>query len=229
MRLPVEYRQTPYGELPSYLELVRLGTGQLPDDWIVCEVCEATWRPGLAAAHHHPCVASAYEEAKAEAQKRIADLEAEVARWKKRAAPIEGHEYLLDHGWEHLVGRGYIHPARHGREIHSQREALWAEKRLEARAEDLQVLVPYLHKGESQSAPGPWWRPVMADRGRSATVCCPRCGWRFGIDKHRISETGVVEPSVACPERGCTWVGYLTLRAWNRVTKGLGEAQEGSA
>lgn len=68
--------------------------------------------------------------------------------------------------------------------------------------------------GRVEDAPG-FWKPGRGTAGhrRTALLSCPRCGEVFSLTGHRISEAGVVHPSVVCPF-GCGFHDLLDLKGW---------------
>ena len=59
------------------------------------------------------------------------------------------------------------------------------------------------------------WRPLRGKDGNtySATYVCP-FGHHGSLEGHKVWPDGRVEPSVKCPEDGCTFHDTVHLLAW---------------
>jgi hypothetical protein len=69
-----------------------------------------------------------------------------------------------------------------------------------------------LDKNPDRRDPGTWW-PVVLDRKRIGSICCPGCGTVGNLADHEIRDDGTVHPSCVCPE-DCGFHDYVQLVGW---------------
>ncbi len=79
-------------------------------------------------------------------------------------------------------------------------------------------------RGEGLGVKGRWW-PVREPQTQgtpgarntnpitTAAITCPDCGGRGMLNKHAITNWGIVSPSVVCSE--CDFHEMIELRGWN--------------
>ena len=58
------------------------------------------------------------------------------------------------------------------------------------------------------------WRPLTRDGKKTARFCCRFCGFVAALDTHRVSDDGIVLPSVQCPVSTCTFHEFIKLGGW---------------
>jgi len=57
---------------------------------------------------------------------------------------------------------------------------------------------------------GTWW--IVGKLG--PVMMCPECGQLGRLDTHQIDDSGIVDPSVACPAPGCDFHTMVQLDGW---------------
>lgn len=58
------------------------------------------------------------------------------------------------------------------------------------------------------------WSPRIVDGQPTASLACPKCGNAGSLSTHRISATGVVQPSVGCNNSECDFHDHVVLEEW---------------
>lgn len=58
------------------------------------------------------------------------------------------------------------------------------------------------------------WKGLKTDKGRSASVTCPKCGGLATLTDHNIDSNGGVTPSLVCPYDDCDFHDYVVLKGW---------------
>ncbi len=71
-----------------------------------------------------------------------------------------------------------------------------------------------LHRGDTDTLAGRWEPAGKANGNRSAMLSCPDCGRLGYLGDHEIDPNGLVNPSVACPTKGCGFHEYVVLENW---------------
>ena len=61
------------------------------------------------------------------------------------------------------------------------------------------------------------WRATIGTDGSVYPVVKDSSGDMFGIEAHRISNEGVVSPSVVCMYIGCNFHEFITLDGWDLI------------
>jgi len=74
------------------------------------------------------------------------------------------------------------------------------------------ITIPRSPVGPGQPMPAGTWQPATFEGQRTATLACP--SGHLGLLNHEISETGVVSPSVVCPDGSCDWHEHVKLDGW---------------
>lgn len=59
----------------------------------------------------------------------------------------------------------------------------------------------------------PSWKPLYGGPQVSASFTCP-AGHKGVLLDHEISADGTVQPSVVCPQDGCTFHDFVRLAGW---------------
>lgn len=78
------------------------------------------------------------------------------------------------------------------------------------------MAVTFAKGNQKEQAAGTWWgtRPVM--------IRCPSCKGIAHISRapgaHHIFTTGEVQPSLVCPNDGCSFHEYVILEDWSDGT-----------
>jgi hypothetical protein len=58
------------------------------------------------------------------------------------------------------------------------------------------------------------WRRLIDGKNISASIFCSK-GHYGVVTDHTINDDGIVNPSVVCPEEGCTFHDMIKLKDWN--------------
>jgi len=70
------------------------------------------------------------------------------------------------------------------------------------------------------------WGPVNDPRW-VAILSCPNCGFKCSLRAtHEVAATGVVTPSVICPNEGCDWHEHVRLLDWPHRWTGEQETED---
>lgn len=70
---------------------------------------------------------------------------------------------------------------------------------------------------DARLVPGPWWAWVQRDGKPMLQMKCPN-GHIADLIDHAVDDSGLVNPSIVCPETGCDYhVVNVILEAFYRV------------
>lgn len=75
------------------------------------------------------------------------------------------------------------------------------------------ITIPYNPWVDGRSVPGTW-HGGNTGKGRSASICCPKCKKIGTLTDHTISGEGKVNPSLVCPNDKCNFHEYVQLEGW---------------
>jgi len=68
---------------------------------------------------------------------------------------------------------------------------------------------------KSDAPPLTWW-PIVVDQLKASVKATMKCshGHVMTLRGHEIAPDGAVSPSVVCPQAGCDFHEFVTLKEW---------------
>lgn len=69
---------------------------------------------------------------------------------------------------------------------------------------------------QHQETPKGKWQPITSDGEKTALIYCPNCGdFKASLaGTHKISEEGIVTPSLVCGNGDCDFHEHIKLQGW---------------